>query len=355
MLAYYVLVLMPFLAFILDKKHRGKAFLGLFFIILFLLLSFRGISNGIDLANYESIFNDISKRSWSQVFRKEYMTNIELGYALLNKLVAQFNGNFRVVLVVVACLSTLPYFMLFKEESDFSILIMALFLSVFPFTMIFSWLRQSIAMGLAVPAYLATRKHNFLSFILIVLFVYLFHESALVMLAIYPVYHLKIKPSWLWVILPVMFLVLLFNEQIFKIVLTLANQKYVDRYGKIVKTGAYTMLLLFVLFLLFAFILPDERKLSDEVRGLRSILVLVVAVQLFAPISQMVMRIDYYFIIFIPLLIPKIIKSAKVEYKSLASLANIIMSGFFIAYFFLNAYTGADILQVFPYVPIWAS
>ena len=355
MVAYYLLVGAPFLAFILDKKNRGKAFLGIFFILLFLLLSFRGIDNGIDLVNYEAIFNDIAERSWSQVFRKEYMTNIELGYALLNKIVAQFNGNFRWVLVIVACLSTLPYFVLYKEESDFSILSMALFLAVFPFSMLFSGLRQAIAMGLVVPAYIATRKHNFLSFILIVVFAYLFHESALVMFAIYPVYHLKVKKSWLWFILPIMFLVLLFNEEIFKAVLMIANKKYVDRYGKIVKTGAYTMLLLFVLFLLFSFVVCDERKLNDETRGLRSILLLVVAVQLFAPISQMVMRIDYYFILFIPLLIPKIIKCAKVEYKSLASLANIVMSVFFISYFFINAYTGVDMLQVFPYVPIWSN
>ncbi len=349
MFAYYLLVTIPFLGFLFDKKKRGVAFLSIFFIGLFLLLSLRSMDVGTDLKNYKIMFDSFSEMSWVEIFTKDY----EVGYALLNKLVAAFHGSFHAVLVIIAFITVFPFWFLYKEESDYPILIMALVLSVFPFSMLFSGLRQMIAIALVVPAYLATRKRNFLSFILIVILAYLFHQSAIAILALYPIYHIKVKPSWMLLIVPTVLVVLIFNQQIFKLIISLVNERYADSYGEIKDTGSYTMIVLFSVFLAFCFIAPDEKKIDRETQGLRSILVFILFLQLFAPVSSIFMRINYYFIVLIPLLIPKIIKCAKHEYKGLMQVANLVMSVFFIVYFFVNGYSGPDILQIFPYVPIW--
>ena len=106
MFAYYLLVSIPFLGFLFEKKKRGVAFLSIFFIGLFLLLSLRSNQVGVDLKTYEVMFKDFSKMSWVEIFTKDY----EFGYALLNKLVATFfHGNFHALLVVIAFITVFPF------------------------------------------------------------------------------------------------------------------------------------------------------------------------------------------------------------------------------------------------------
>ena len=95
--------------------------------------------------------------------------------------------------------------------------------------------------------------------------------------------------------------------------------------------------------------------MDNEGLGLRGIMLLIIAIQIFVPISAMFMRINYYFLMFIPLLVIKTIKAAKKELKEVSLLANVVMSLFFTVYFFVNGYVGADILQIFPYVPMWVN
>ena len=97
----------------------------------------------------------------------------------------------------------------------------------------------------------------------------------------------------------------------------------------------------------------DEKTLDKTTLGLRNILVLVVMIQLFAPIHALAMRFNYYFIIFIPVLISRIVDSPKKHFKPIAQIANVVMVCYFTGYFFYSAYNGADILQVFPYKFFW--
>jgi hypothetical protein len=351
MFAYYLMVLVPFLGLLLDKKRRGIAFLSIFFIGLFLVLSFRSTNVGIDLSTYESMFNSFSKLDLPKILALDY----ETGYVLLNKVVAICGGDFQTLLVACAFLTTFPFWLLYKDEAEnYPILIMALFLVVFPFAVIFSALRQAIAMGLVALSYLATKKHKLFTFIFTVLLAYTFHESAWVAFIIYPIYNIKVKPFWLWCIIPIMVIVFLLNDHIFEFILPLFNQKY-EKYDTITNTTDYAMLLLFIVFLAFSFIVPDENILDDESKGLRSILLLVVFLQLFVPISFVAMRINYYFIPFVLLLIPKVMKSAKEKYVALMPLANFVMCAFFITYFFVIGHLGRATLNIVPYIPVWGN
>ena len=94
------------------------------------------------------------------------------------------------------------------------------------------------------------------------------------------------------------------------------------------------MLILFAVFTVFAFAVPEESVLDVETLGLRSLLVLSLALQMFAPLHTLAMRMNYYYIVFIPLLIPKIIKCRKQEMRQVAILARFVMIIFFTGYFF---------------------
>ena len=99
--------------------------------------------------------------------------------------------------------------------------------------------------------------------------------------------------------------------------------------------------------------IPDEDKLDKETNVLRNILVLTVCIQLFAPVHSLAMRVNYYFLPFIPILITKIIKYSNKNLKIVSTVSIYFMCIGFIALFFYRAYFGEDILQVFPYISLW--
>ena len=97
----------------------------------------------------------------------------------------------------------------------------------------------------------------------------------------------------------------------------------------------------------------DDSVADKEVLGLRNVMVLATCIQFFASLNTVAMRVNYYFIPLIPLLISKVYYRANEENKKVVTAANIIMIVFFFGYFFYTAYTGSDILQIFPYKAFW--
>ena len=64
------------------------------------------------------------------------------------------------------------------------------------------------------------------------------------------------------------------------------------------------------------------------------------------------MRMNYYYIIFIPVLIPKIIQCRSEKFGNVAILGRHCMVVFFILYFFFDAKPGGG-LHTFPYRFFW--
>ena len=200
MTVYYLLILIP-LIFTLaglgrtrikyyssdptsEKYAIKKDFCILsFFIIFAMLLFLRDVSCGADLKNYQTMFTNVSRMSFPEVYRN-YPE--ESGYYLLNKAISIL-GDYRLFLIVCAIISLVPIAIFYKRESTNSYLTIILFVTVAPFPMFFSGLRQTLAMAFAVPVwYCAKNKKLILNFILVFLAT-LFHSSALALLLIYPI------------------------------------------------------------------------------------------------------------------------------------------------------------------------
>ncbi|HHW46608.1 MAG TPA: EpsG family protein [Clostridiales bacterium] len=197
------------------------------------------------------------------------------------------------------------------------------------------------------------KKKKFLRFILITLLAVLFHRSAVIALLLYPIYHSKITKKWLLFAIPSLLAAFIYNKQLFLFFIRLLGSSYYEKYAEIQSTNAYTMIILFALFLAFSFFMVNDNDLDSNTLGLRNIMLLILAIQLFAPINTMAMRMNYYFLVYIPVLISNTILYSKEKLFLLVKTARLIMILFFVIYFFYNAYTGADILQVFPYKFYW--
>ena len=201
------------------------------------------------------------------------------------------------------------------------------------FIMIFSGLRQAIATSIGLLAYEFVRKKKIFGFFFCVILACGFHHTAFMLLALYPLYHMNLKRKNLWFVIPVLLIVFVFNAQIFTFATDLLTLFFGEGYDTEVEaTGAYTTLVLFAFLAVFAYLIPDEKYMDKETIGLRNILLMAVVLQCFAPVHMLAMRMNYYFIIFIPILIPKILKSAPHRFGDIAWLAKVGMTGFFLIY-----------------------
>jgi multisubunit Na+/H+ antiporter MnhG subunit len=167
----------------------------------------------------------------------------------------------------------------------------------------------------------------------------------------YPLYHVRITKNWLYVVVPVVGGMFVFNQQIFSVA-TMVLERYTRFEAVTSSTGAYTMLILFALFTIFSFVVVDEEKMDEEAIGLRNFMLLSLVVQLFAPLHTLAMRMSYYYMMFIPLLMPKIIACRSQRWSQIALIARHCMVLFFLAYDLLFIISGGS-LDVFPYHFFW--
>lgn len=337
------------LCWTIGKKHyRTKNFsMKLFWILLVMLLALRNESVGRDLPTYKAIFQYISRSDW----RTAIWRSNEIGNNFLNKVISVISTEFRWVIIVSTLFECFFISKAYSRYSDDTALTVSLFIIMSNFILLFSGLRQSIAISLGFWAFEQVRNKNFLRFIAIVIMAMLFHTSAFILLFMYPLYQMRFcKKSLRW-ITPSLVIEFIFNRQIFGF-LTKILELFTEYDGTIEYTCSYTMLVLFILFAIFAYVIPDETCMDADTLGMRSFLLFSVVLQMFAPLHTVAMRMNYYYIAFIPLLIPRIIQCRSARWKKVAVVARYTMIAFFIVYFFAVS-APANELDTFPYYFLW--
>lgn len=339
---------LAFEAPVMVKQEKRSGFsIRLFWLLVFSILVLRSTDIGIDLENYEHIFGFIEQSSWSGALAR----SPEVGWSFMNKLIAEAGGDFRWVIVISAALSIWWVSKAYVKYSDDASLSIALFVSLSCFVFLFSGLRQSIAISIGFVAFEYTRKKKLIPFLIIVFVAMLFHMSAFMLLIMYPLYYVRIKKHWLMWVIPLMLLFYVANDQIFSILGSLLS-KFTDYDVTIGRTGSVTALILFMIYTVFAFLIPEESELDADTVGMRNFLLLAVVLQMFAPLHTIAMRMNYYYISFIPLLIPRIIQHSSEKWRQVAVFARYVMIAFLVVYFFMNAPTD-NVLEIFPYEFFW--
>ena len=331
----------------IDRKKKNDAAITFFFVVFAILLMFRHETVGNDTHNYIYFFNRVSSLDWVETGRK----SVEFGYSYFNKAISIFTDNHQVFLSVAALCTVAMIYPTYRRMCVDPSLTIVLFCTMSTFVVSFSAVRQMIAVGIGFVAYEFTRRRKPWLFLICVVLAITFHTSAFMLIFMYPVYHAKITKAWTFPIVITVLTVFLFNRQIFS-VLSIFIERYTKYDTTVSSTSAYAMIFLFAVFLAFAFLMPDESKIDQETIGLRNFLLLSLIVQMFAPLHTIAMRMNYYYIIFIPLLIPKIIEHKSIQMSEIAVLGRNIMVVFFLGYFFYNSYTSGA-LNVFPYHFFW--
>lgn len=349
---YFFLVGTPAIVLLLGNRNNrerlNRTAIDSFFVIWLILLVFRHESIGADLVGYEWYFS-LS----SDMGLKDLLTaDMEAGFLLLSKLLQFIGLGFRSAIISVALLSLVPIWRFYRENCKNNVFLsIVVFLSIGLFGIYFSALRQVIAMGFAVPIYRYTKDKRVLPVIFLVLCAMLFHRSAVVMLLFYPVYHLRIQNIQRLLLLMMLVLpVYLLRVPIFLLAQNLLFKEYTLTLSE---TGAFATLLLFLVFLIYSFTITNNSVLDADTYGLRNLLILSIFIQIFSGINTLVMRLNYYFILFIPILVPRLFRYANEKNMGIARVSVFAMVSFFTVYYFYRAYSSTDYLNIYPYLAFW--
>lgn len=368
MIPYLLLLIVPALfCYISIKKQDGRLRLSVgkseyirsnnlaltvFFAMLVVMLALRAPTVGRDLLKYEYYFNKYGDMPLKELLKIEP----EMLYKPLNRLVNCFTDDYQWMLVVTACLTVAPIAYVYCRDKQYSMVRIAMFVNMSTFVMLFSGLRQSIAMAIGMLAYNAVCNKKPIRFCLLVVLAFLFHQSALVLFIMYPVFYFDFKKKHLWVIVPCMLLIFIFNRQLFG-VLQAFYSLLGGQSGEVTSTGAFGSLLMFVALAIFAYLVLDEKEADREAIGLRNLLLVAVAFQCFAPLHSLAMRLNYYYILLIPLAMSKVFKYPSLRYRQVARFGEWALTAFFAVLFVWNIYhsyvTGVSALDTVPYIPFW--
>lgn len=330
----------------IEYQKKNRAALLFFFVVLTVMAACRYEMIGNDTTGYIRMFKGYSLLDWQQLSRADY----EVGYLYLNKLVSLFTADPQVFLAVAAVLVSVLMYPTFHRLCIDPSLTIVLFVCMSTFPMLFSGIRQMLAIAIGFVAYELTRRKKLVFFLLAVAAAVSFHSSAVMLFAMYPLYHMRITRKHLLVVLPAILLVYIFNEPIFTYLLAVL-ERFTRFEGEIITSNAYTMILLFSAFSIFSFVVTEERALDDETIGLRNFLLFSLVLQFFAPLHILAMRMNYYYIVFVPLLLPKIIQCRSRLWNQVAVFGRHMMTLFFLVYFFYNL-RGSP-LNIYPYHFFW--
>lgn len=348
MIVYGVLISITFVVYALfsnrvDTKQNNAITIATFFVGYLVLLCLRDVSIGVDTKHYLESFWECRETPWIELYRSE---DSEVGFLTFAKCLGYFSSE-RLFMAVVAILSVFPIMKFYSSESEDAMLCCSFFFISLLFEMFFSGMRQSISIGLVVPAFYFAKQRKVVPYFLIILLATSFHTSAIILTAIWPIYHLNIRTKSMVIIAPLMVIVFLYNEEIFKAILNLVGGKYIAGYEYLINQSSQKGLMyLFILIMIYSFIVMDENIASKDDVGMRNLLLFATCLQLFSPVHPVISRLNYYFIVFIPVALSRVNTKCSVRYLQVVRLASAVMSLYFLFYFFFSK---ADSLNVFNY------
>lgn len=148
MAIYLSLFLYHLLAFV----TKNKLLFGLSFLVLFILMAFRGVEVGTDTLSYERIFNYITDTG--------DLRHIEPLFRWLIIIVKYFGGDYRTFLVVCSLLTLLPIYYIASDFLKSPLLLILLYISFYYYLFSFNILRQGMASSIcSLSIYLFIRQY----------------------------------------------------------------------------------------------------------------------------------------------------------------------------------------------------
>lgn len=327
------------------KYHKRFTICG--FVLVSSVIALRHPSMGWDLGygnvfgGYLESFDRINGFSWQEVLNIERFQNYEYGYIVFNKLIGSICNNQQFFLAICAIVSIVPVFYFIYKRSDDSRLSVLIYLGLPVFMLLFSGLRQAIAIGICVLSILFIQNKKPVGFMLLVLFAMLFHSSAATFLFAYPAYYIKLNKSFRIVSVFLLGIIFAFRKTIFPVLCEWFGYNDVTMDNN----GAITLFLVFIAIYVYCFLFGSK---ADH--GYLNLFYIACICQAMAGLHNTVLRVSYYYMLALVILLPSVIKNTKDNTVQIIS--KIVVPICFIA-FALFSFYNSSWAEAYPHYWFW--
>lgn len=314
MLIYYLLYTLLIVGFLptfgCENKKRTRNYCIFAFILIASTLAFRHPSMGIDLhygtrSGYLGMFEIIGKSSWDKVLHSQFK-NYERGYVIFCKVLNYLSRDPQILLIFSSIISIFSVFFIIYKFSDNYLLSYIIYLGLPVFLLNYSGIRQVLAIAITTFSYIFIRNKKLIPFVLTVLLAATFHNSAIVFLIAYPIYYLKIMTNSRLLTIATLPVVYLLRRPLFAVLSKLLKDNAIPD-----NNSALTLFLVFSAVYVFTLIYSDKNNIHNE--GLMNLFWLTCVCQAFGDVYSIAIRVGYYFMIYLLLLIPKTVKNINSE------------------------------------------
>lgn len=344
---YAIIFLFPILGKAIHDKRKRKYIYCIFvFGTILLLIGLRHPSMGNDLPGYLKSFHRLNQKSWGEILALDSYLNYEKGYILFNKLIGMLTlGNEQMFLFICAMLATVPVgYMVYKKSQD-SLLSMVIYLGLPIFLIQYSALRQAIALGICFASLTLIEEGKLGRFLICIFIASTFHYSSIVFILAYFLYHVHISKNMRLILFSFLPIVYVFRVQLFRIFSVLLKDNAV-----ITQTNAYTMMIVLAGIYFLVMILLFNYNDDKQVNGYMNIFFCACLCQIFSSVHNTVIRVTYYFMIVLVLLLPIAINRNRNDKMVIVLRWVIILS--FVAFAFDSIMSGSW-ARAYPYYFFW--
>lgn len=331
--------------FIKDNKLKAKIITGISLLAIYLLYVLKDYSIGSDTDAYFTTYEQMKNVPFGD-FETIYM---EEGYQCLMQLCILAKMEFRGFLLVAYAISIIPlYFFItkFSKNASLSIIIYICY-QFLVFSM--SGIRQTIATGMCLTAYLMLEskiKWKHFWFLLLVLVGYTFHQSAIVFIFVPLIKQIPFTKGTLVLFLSVFAFIFIFRTQISTYLAKLTGYR-----GSFTLGLNYILVLFIVVFSILVFLLTsntnEKKKPDDSYKWFKfSFYALMLHTALY---TTVLLRAASLLTIFFLLLIPSLLE--QFDNKSRKVLTTLI--NFALVIFFITTVLVPNQLEIAHYKFFW--
>lgn len=286
------------------------------FVFLFLIFALRHQSMGNDLRylagnGYLGAFDTISQMSWSTVLGIQKYLNYERGYIILNKVIGSISSNRQFFLAAVSFLSLYPICRFVKTRSVSPAMSYVIFMGLPVILMYYSGLRQILAIAICVLSIDAIEEKKLIRFLLLIGLATLFHKSAWIFVISYPLFYFRPSKRVRWISVGGLALVYILRYRLFATLSYLFKDE-----ASLYETNSITLFLIFTMVYVVCFLFVDE-EVDHQLSGYINLFYVACMVQSFAGIYNLAMRVGYYFMVVLIVLLPNVISNMQSNNKKI--------------------------------------
>lgn len=338
-----------------ERYKKNKVFLAM--LPLMLLSALRSINIGNDTKIYHNLYNTIKGLDLSQAIRL-LSSRWETGFIVFIKAVSKLGSNPQILVVCTAIIFFLILSRVYIDYSKNIWLSIFLFVTMRYYFFTMSNIRQTLAFTFIIIAYEFLQKKDYLTTILLTVLASLFHLSSAIFFLLIIVDRFGWKSKMSYVTFIVIIIIFLSWDRILNLMYRFIPSQYINYFNTsyYLEANNIANLMNFAVILVITILIFYEQRKFRNNENVSTIdiyiPVLSIVFALFAIKFTMFARCQYYFSIFLTIMLPNTLKSMKSSRKrAFIEISVVIM---FLLYHYIILIYRPEWQHVYPYEFFWS-